>query len=48
LVLFNLEGTGCTFNLPKMGHYTNLLNGEKVDGKTLEIPAMEVVVLKRN
>ena len=48
LVLFNLEGTGCTFNLPKMGHYTNLLNGEKVDGKTLEIPAMEAVVLKRN
>jgi cyclomaltodextrinase / maltogenic alpha-amylase / neopullulanase len=48
LVLFNLEGTECTFELPAEGKYTNLLNGEKTEGKKVKVKGLDAVVLKKN
>jgi glycosidase len=48
LVLFNLEGTECTFALPVAGKYTNLLDGGKIDGKSVKVKPLGAVVLKRD
>jgi glycosidase len=48
LVIFNLEGTECSFDLPVAGKYTNLLDGTKVDGKAVQVKDLGAVVLKRD
>lgn len=48
LVIFNLEGTECTFALPVAGKYTNLLDGGKVDGKSVKVKPLGAVVLKKD
>lgn len=48
LVFFNLEGTECTFALPAEVKYTNLLDGAKVDGKSVKVKPLGAVVLKKD
>lgn len=48
LVLFNLEGSDCTLPLPAYGKFTNLLNGEEIEGDAVKVTALGAVVLKKN
>lgn len=48
LVIFNLEGSECTFELPESGNFTNLLDGEKVTGKSLKVKPLGAAVLKKD
>ncbi len=47
LVLFNLEGSECTFELPGIGKYRNLLDGSNLDGKEVKVRGLDAVVLKK-
>lgn len=46
-VVFNLEGSTCSVNLPEAGVYSNLLTGKTHSDKDISIPAFDAVVLKK-
>jgi cyclomaltodextrinase / maltogenic alpha-amylase / neopullulanase len=47
IVLFNVETKKQRFNLPKKGHYIDLLTGNEFDGKYLTINSLTAAVLKK-
>ncbi|MCU0389402.1 MAG: alpha-glucosidase C-terminal domain-containing protein, partial [Chitinophagaceae bacterium] len=48
LVLFNLEGSECSVELPESGKFTDLLENKQHDGKSVKVGALSAVVLKKN
>jgi len=48
IVLFNLESTGKSFELPGNHNYTNLLDNSSVKGKTFSLQPLTAAILRRN
>ena len=48
IVLFNLESTKKSFDLPGNNNYTNLLDNATIKGKTISLQPLSAVILRRN